>query len=95
MKLTGLARVSDVTLRRGLIGSLTLWQWFEQVRSGDPAAIRTVTIRLQDEERTADVVTWRLLRARPVRHVSGPLDAIASDVAIEELVIAHERLEIE
>jgi hypothetical protein len=29
--------VSNVTLRRGVIGSLDLYQWFNQVRNGDQA----------------------------------------------------------
>ncbi len=95
MKLTGLTRVGDVTLRRGLIGTLTLWQWFEEVRSGDRNALRTVTIRLLNEDRSEPVMTWQLERARPVRHVSGPLDASASAVAIEELVLSYERLDLE
>ncbi len=33
-KITGLARVSDVGLKRGLIGSLNLFQWFDQIRNG-------------------------------------------------------------
>lgn len=95
MKITGLARVSDVSLRRGLIGSLNLWQWFAEVRNGDPNAVRTVTIQLQNEDRTATVMTWLLRRARPVRHVSGPLEAVGTDLAIEELVLSYERLDIE
>ena len=51
-KLTGLARVPDVTLRRGIIGSLDLWQWIDQVRNGDQAALRTVTITLMSEDHT-------------------------------------------
>lgn len=95
MKLTGLTRVGDVTLKRGLIGSLKLWEWFEQVRTGDPNAPRTVTIRLQNEERSDVVMTWTLRRARPIRHVSGPLDANGDDLAIEKLVLAYERVEVE
>ncbi len=95
MKLTGLSRVGDVTLRRGLIGALNLWQWFTEVRDGDPNAVRTVTIQLQNEDRSGPVMTWRLLRARPVAHVSGPLAATGTDVAIEELVLSCERLELE
>jgi phage tail-like protein len=95
IKITGLARVSDVTLRRGLIGSLSLWEWFTEVRNGDPNAVRTVTIELQNEDRSGPVMTWKLLRARPVRHVSGPLEAGVSDVAIEELVLSCERLDVE
>ena len=95
VKLTGLSRVADVTLKRGLIGSLKLWQWFTEVRAGDPNSVRNVTIHLLDEERTGPAVTWKLRNARPVRHVSGPLVATGSDIAIEELVLSYERLDVE
>jgi hypothetical protein len=35
------------------------------------------------------------LRARIIKHVSGPLNAQGCDVAIEELTLACERLELE
>lgn len=95
MKITGLARVGDVTLRRGLIGSLTLYRWIDQIRNGDTNALRTVTIQLQNEDHTQVVQTWKLLRARIVKHVSGPFNAKGGDVAMEEMVLAFERLEIE
>jgi phage tail-like protein len=94
-KITGLARVPDVTLRRGLMGSLALYQWIDQIRNGDQNALRTVTIQLMSEDHTSVVMTWRLLRARIVKHVSGPFNAKGSDVAIEEITLAYERLEIE
>ncbi len=94
-KLTGLQRVADVTLRRGIIGSLSLYQWLDQIRNGDAAALRTVVIQLQNEDHTATVMTWKLLRARIVKHTSGPLNAKGTDVAMEELTLAYERLEIE
>jgi phage tail-like protein len=94
-KLAGLAKVSDVTLRRGVIGSLDLYDWLDQVRAGDQAAVRDVTIQLLSEDRATVAQTWRLLRARIVRHVSGPFDARCSDVAVEELTLAYERLAVE
>ena len=94
-KLTGLTHVNDVTLRRGIIGSLNLYQWLDQIRNGDPAAYRTVMIQLQSEDHTATVMTWKLLRARIVKHTSGPLNAKGTDVAMEEITIAYERLELE
>jgi phage tail-like protein len=95
IKLPGLARYPDVTFRRGLIGSLALYEWMRQIRDGDAKALRTVTIQLLDEERSAVVASWKLLRARVVKHSSGPFNALGSDVAIEEMVLAHERLEME
>lgn len=94
-KLTGLTHVSDVTLRRGIIGSLNLYQWLDQIRNGDPAGYRTVVIQLQSEDHTATVMTWKLLRASIVKHTSGPLNAKGTDVAMEEITLAYERLEME
>jgi len=94
-KLNGLANVDDVTLKRGIIGSLDLYEWLDQIRNGDQAAYRTVVIQLQNEDHTAVVQTWKLLRARIVKHVSGPLNAKGNDVAMEELTLAYERLELE
>jgi phage tail-like protein len=94
-KLTGLARYPDVTLKRGVIGSLDLYSWLDEIRNGDVNAYRTVTVKLQSEDHTAVVQVWKLLRARIVKHVSGPLNAQCSDVAIEELTLAYERLQME
>jgi phage tail-like protein len=94
-KFTGLSRVPDVTLKRGIIGSLSLYQWLDQIRNGDPAALRTVHIHLLNEDHTATVLTWKLHRARIVRHVSGPFNAKSSEVAMEEMTLAYERLELE
>jgi phage tail-like protein len=94
-KLTGLSKVSDVTLKRGVIGSLTLYQWLDQVRNGDSAGFRNVVIQLQNEDHTATVMTWKLLRARIVKYTSGPLNAKGTDVAMEEMTLAYERLELE
>lgn len=94
-KLTGLNRAADVTLKRGIIGSLDLYEWLDDIRNGDQNALRSVVIHLQNEDDTQVVQTWKLLRARIVKHVSGPLNAKGCDVAIEELTLAYERLEME
>jgi phage tail-like protein len=92
-KITGLSKATDVTLKRGIFGSLSLYAWLDAVRNGEQAT-RTVRIMLLDEERKV-VQTWILLRARIVKHVSGPLNAKGTGVAMEELTLAYERLEME
>src|SRR4051794_38678740 len=62
-KIAGLSRVGDVTLKRGLIGVLQLFQWLKAIRDGTPDP-RTVTITLLDEQR-APVCRWVLSRAQP------------------------------
>lgn len=94
-KITGLTKSINVTLKRGVIGSLSLYTWLDQIRNGDQNAMRTVTIQLQSEDHTQTVQTWKLLRARIVKHTSGPFNARGTDVAMEELVLAYERLEME
>jgi phage tail-like protein len=94
-KITGLNKATDVTMKRGVIGSLTLYNWLNQIRNGDQNALRNIVIQLQNEDHTAVVQTWKLLRARIIKHTSGPLNAKGTDVAMEELVVAYERLEME
>jgi phage tail-like protein len=94
-KITGLNKSSDVTMKRGVIGSLTLYEWLHQIRNGDQNALRNIVVQLQNEDHTAVVQTWKLLRARIIKHTSGPMNAKGTDVAMEELVISYERLEVE
>src|SRR5262249_6907660 len=94
-KITGLNKCTDITCKRGVIGSLTLYQWLNDIRNGDQKAFRNVVIQLQNEDHTAVVATWKLLRARIIKNVNGPFNAKGTDVAIEELTLAYERLEME
>jgi phage tail-like protein len=94
-KLTGLDHVGNLVLKRGVIGSLRLYNWYNQIRNGDQSALRTVTIQLQNEDHTSVVVTWKLLRARLVGLRWGPLNGKGKDVALEEAILACERLEME
>src|SRR6202047_3977512 len=57
MKITGLNKSTDVTMKRGVIGSLDLYQWLNDIRNGDQKAFRTVTIQMQNEDHTAVVAT--------------------------------------
>jgi phage tail-like protein len=95
IKTAGLNKAMDVTMKRGVIGSLDLYKWLDDVRNGSTNGLRTVTIELKNEDRSNTVQTWRLINARIIKHVSGPLNAKGTDVAMEELVLSYERLEME
>ena len=94
-KITGLNKATDVTMKRGVIGSLNLYSWLDDIRNGNQNAFKDVTIELWDEDHTAAVQTWRLRRARIIKHISGPFNAKGTDVAMEELTLAYERLDME
>src|SRR6185295_7864607 len=48
-KVPGVHKVSDVTLKRGIVNSADLWDWIKQVRTTGPLAKREVVITLRDE----------------------------------------------
>jgi phage tail-like protein len=93
-KITGTYKVPDVTLKRGVIGSLDLYKWLDQVRDGAQDALRTVTIKLQSEDHTTVAQEWKLTNARPTKYTGPSLNAKGTDVAIEELVLACERIDL-
>lgn len=94
-KIPGRAHYGNVILKRGVIGSLDLYNWYNDVRNGNVNAARTVQVHLQNEDRTQVVWTWRFFRAWPVKYSFSPLHAKGKEVLIEELELAFERMEIE
>ena len=94
-KMPGRVSYSNITLKRGVIGALDLFQWIDQVRNGDANAYRTVVITLMNEDHTAAVFTWRLKNAWPVKYRFSKLEGKGKESLIEELELTFERLEIE
>jgi phage tail-like protein len=85
-------KLDDITLKRGLVGSVDLFAWVKGVRDGtaDP---RDITITLMDEARQP-VATWRLHRAQPKKWVGPTLAAKGGgEIAMEELHLVHEGIE--
>ncbi|MET0398115.1 MAG: phage tail protein [Longimicrobiaceae bacterium] len=96
LKVTGMSKVPDVTLKRGVMGELgTLYNWINEVRLGSQTALRTVTIELKSEDRTQTVQAWKLTNARPMKYTGPSLSGKGTDVAIEELVLAAEHIALE
>jgi phage tail-like protein len=94
-QLQALSRYTPLVLRRGVVGLLDWYEWWNQLRNGDVNAKRDVTVRLLSEDRSAIVLSWRFIRARPSNwHVSN-LDALHPDTLIETLELVFERMEVE
>lgn len=94
-KLPGLARYGNAVFRRGLIGSLDLYQWWNEIRNGGANGFRSVTVQLRSEDHTQVVLTWKLIRAWPVAYKALGLSGKGQNVAMEELEVAFDRLEME
>ena len=94
-KITGTYKVPDVTCKRGVIGSLDLYEWLDEVRNGSQDSLRTVKIQLRSEDRTTTVQTWKLTNARPIKYTGPSFNAKGTDVGVEELVLSCERIDVE
>jgi phage tail-like protein len=92
-KLPGLKKFTNITLKRGAIGDLTLWQWIKTVMDGQ-AQRANGTITLLDESRQP-VMTWKFRRAWPCKWSGPALNAKSNEVAIESIEICHEGIELE
>ncbi len=84
----------DVTLKRGVIGDLRLFEWLKATREGDHDP-RTVTITLLTEAKEP-AVRWVLQSAQPKKWVGPTLAAKGGgEVAMEELQLVAERIDFE
>lgn len=94
-KISGTHTVSDVTLKRGIVNSKDLWAWIRDVRVNGPAAKREAVITLRDEAGN-DIQSWKLYGVTPLKYTGPTLAAKGGgDVAMEELSLSVEGLEIE
>ena len=94
-KIIGLNKATDVTLKRGVIGSGRLYTWLNAIRNGDTNQRKTVRVTLQSEDHAQVVATWVLKETQITKYSCGPFSAKGTDVAMEELTLTYERLEME
>jgi len=94
-KVPGVHKVGDITLKRGVINSESVWEWIRDVRSNGVNGQKDVSITLMDEARNP-VQTWMLRNVIPMKYTGPTLAAKGGgDVAMEELVLAAEGMEVE
>ena len=90
-KLPGLAKVGDITLKRGVTKSNELQTWHKNTLDGKVDRRDGVIILLDDDH--TEVVRWNFTDGW-VRKWEGPsLNAKGNEVAIESITICCERLE--
>ena len=94
-KVAGVHKVSDVTLKRGIVNFDSLWSWIDETRSAGPAAQKTVAVTLLDEAHNP-VRTWLLRGCIPMKYTGATLAGKGGgDVAMEEIVLSAEGFEIQ
>ncbi len=98
-KLPGIEKYSNVSLKRGITGSLAMWQWRQQVRDASATAPPSKTVRVkllnENHDTGSPAMTWVLHGAWPTKITGPSLNAKGNDIAIEQIDLAVERLDIE
>ncbi len=80
IKMAGLKKYTNITLKRGIMQSDNkFFEWLSSLLN----------------EKHEPVMTWKVIRAFPVKLEGPQLKAMGNEVAIESIEIAHEGLEIE
>jgi phage tail-like protein len=98
-KLPGVEKYANVMFKRGISGSLALWAWRKEVRDSTSTVPprKEVTVLLLNEkgDRNSPAMTFRLRNAWPTKITGPSLTAKGNEIAIEQLELVHERLDIE
>lgn len=97
VQLSGPTTFAPVILKRGITELADLWQWFDvSTRQSNYALRLSGTIDVyHPEDPDKPLLRWRITNALPTKFKGPDLSATASQVAIEELQLVHEGLELE
>jgi phage tail-like protein len=89
IKMPGLGRVGNVTMRKGIfVGDTKFWTWYNAIKM-NTIGRGNATIDLLDQS-GAPKATWTLTDARPTKIAATDRKDDGGDVAIEEIVLAYE-----
>ena len=91
--LVGHAEFDDVTLKRGMTNDITFWDWLSQTLISYPKTRHNINILLFNQAGETQL-SWSLLDAIPVSWKAPAFQAESSSVAIEELTLAYEGIEL-
>lgn len=92
-KMPGLQKFNNITLKRGVVkGDDDFYKWINS-QAGSTIERRDVLIKLLDHEHNP-VFIWKVKSAFPIRYSGPVLKASGSEVAMEELELAHEGFDV-
>jgi phage tail-like protein len=92
-KIPGLNTYSDITLSRGFTSDSKLWEWRVLAMKGTVQR-HNISITLMDDTGNAKI-TWNLYECWPKSWTGPSLNASSDEVAIEQLTLAYERIEVD
>ena len=94
LRLAGPTAYGTLTLKRGLTDSFDLWDWFTRSQN-DPSLTALAAIVLNAQDNSTERARFVLLGCRPLKLKAPPLNAKDGMVAVEELQVAYQSLELQ
>ena len=88
------AAANRLILKRGVMGSLDLYAWWDEARKGKASRPRTVKVELLGEDQSTVVLTWRFHNVRPMSLSYSPLHAMEGGILMETLILEFDRMEM-
>src|SRR5690242_10740048 len=87
-KFPNVHKTGSLTLKRGVLGTVDLWNWLKAVRDGKYQP-RPISITMLDEERKP-VMRWKFTKVQPQKWTAPTMAGKGgTDVAIEEFVLVY------
>lgn len=96
VNLSGPATFAPIILKRGITQVADLWTWFDITTRQANYGLRyegVIEVLRPGEDRP--LLTWKIHNALPTKFKGSDLSATASQVALEELHLVHEGLQLE
>lgn len=85
----------QLTLKRGMTSNVDLWRWFERVNGPGNGGLRgTAEIVSLHSDAFTEQFRFRLGGCLPVKLKASPFNAKDGQIAIEEMQVAYESLEM-
>jgi phage tail-like protein len=93
IKMPGLARVGNVTMKKGIFaGDAKFFAWYSEIKM-NTIKRRTIVISLLDEKGDPKI-TWTLNNAWPTKVTGTDLKSEGNEVAVESIELAFETLQV-
>jgi len=92
-KIPGNVKTNNLTLKRGMTKSVTLWQWFATVEAGNWAKqLKSGSLTVCNQEGMAQAI-FQFRGAWPVSYIASDFSSSSGDIEIEEMEMALEKFE--
>lgn len=93
IKMPGLAKVGNITMKKGIfISDQLLWPWFKSITM-NTVARSTIVLNLLDQT-GKPLYMWTLNNAFPVKLTGTDMKSDGSEVAVESIEVAFETMSI-